>query len=52
VPDEPKPRSRWHIPLMLVLYALLSALEFVVSKCKDWVEEQIFGEDEDEDGDD
>ena len=47
-----KPRPRWWVPLMLAVYAVLCAAEFVLGKAKDWVEEQIWGGDEDEDEDD
>lgn len=33
---------------MLAAYAALAAVEFVVGKAKDWVAEQIWGGDEDE----
>ena len=45
-------RSKAWRALMLLLWAVLAALEFVIGKVKDWVEEQIVGEkpdDEDED---
>jgi hypothetical protein len=46
-----KPRPRWWVPLMLGAYAVLCAAEFVLGKAKDWVGEQIWGEEEEEDDD-
>lgn len=50
-PDEPK-RGRWARVAWLGLYAVLSAVEFVVSALKDFVEERVKGEKKDDDDDD
>lgn len=43
--------SRWIRVAWLGLYAVLCALEFVISAAKDFVEERIRGENKDEDDD-
>lgn len=50
---EPTPKpSRWGRAAWLGLYAVLCAVDFVVSALKDFVEERIKGEKPDKDEDD
>jgi hypothetical protein len=46
--EEKPPRSKWWRALMFGAYAVLAAVEFVIGKAKDWVAEQIWGGDEDD----
>ncbi len=48
--EEPEKRPAWSRGLWLLLYAALSAVEFVVAKLKDWVEERVTGKPSDGDG--